>query len=234
MMNDHTGRTPTELLADIKASAVATSARVSIFSQKYKKPVILAFLLAFFNQLSGINFILYYAPQILEVAGLGSRESLENSIFIGVFNFLFTMIGVYLIDKVGRKRLMFVGSVGYIISLSMVSWSFYANMSPTFLMVFLLMFIASHAVGQGAVIWVYISEIFPNVVRASGQSFGSGTHWVFAALITLFAPAVISAFEGQPYPIFAFLAGTMVLQLLYVIFMMFETKGKSLEEMEAK
>ena len=151
----------------------------------------LAFLIAFFNQLSGINFVLYYAPEILERAGLASGESLFSSISIGVINLIFTFVGISLIDKLGRKQLMYIGSIGYIISLAMVGWCFYSGASSVLLLTFILIFIASHAVGQGAVIWVFISEIFPNKVRSYGQSWGTGTHWVFAALITLLTPTFL-------------------------------------------
>jgi MFS family permease len=182
--------------------------------------------------LSGINFILYYAPEILELSGLASKESLFNSIAIGGVNFVFTYVGLYFIDRLGRKTLLIIGSIGYIIGLSMVSYSFYSGASPTFMLVFLLLFIASHAVGQGAIIWVYISEIFPNQVRAMGQSLGCGTHWVFAALITLFSPKVIDLFKENPWPIFAIFAAFMVAQLIFALFYFPETKGKSLEELE--
>lgn len=206
-----------------------------LFSGRYKTPLMLAFLIAFFNQLSGINFVLYYAPEILERAGLAAQESLFSSISIGVVNLLFTFIGVWLIDRLGRRQLMKIGSIGYIISLSMVGWCFYSGASSAVLLTFILIFIASHAVGQGAVIWVFISEIFPNKVRAFGQSWGTGTHWVFAALITLVTPIFLDAddgvFKDNPWPIFIFFAGMMVLQLLFVLFMMPETKGVSLEEL---
>jgi sugar porter (SP) family MFS transporter len=208
------------------------TARENFFSGKYSKPILLAFFLAAFNQLSGINFILYYAPEILELSGLASKESLFNSIAIGGVNFIFTYVGLYFIDRLGRKTLLIIGSIGYIIGLSMVSYSFYSGASPTFMLVFLLLFIASHAVGQGAIIWVYISEIFPNKVRAMGQSFGCGTHWVFAALITLFSPKVIDLFKENPWPIFAIFAAFMVAQLIFALFYFPETKGKSLEELE--
>lgn len=202
------------------------------FSAKYRRPIMLAFLIAFFNQLSGINFILYYAPEILEKAGLPAKDSLFNSIAIGGTNLVFTFVGLYLIDRMGRKKLLLIGSLGYILSLSMVAWAFYSEASPGFLMSWLLIFIASHAIGQGAVIWVFISEIFPNKVRALGQSFGASVHWVFAALITLFAPRVIGIFEKNPWPIFAFFAGMMILQLIWVLTQVPETKGVSLEELE--
>ncbi|NND35324.1 MAG: sugar porter family MFS transporter, partial [Saprospiraceae bacterium] len=215
-------------------NSVINKAADSIWKPTYRTPVILAFVIAFFNQLSGINFILYYAPEILEKAGLAAKESLQNSIAIGGINLIFTFVGLYLIDRMGRKKLMLIGSVGYIIGLSMVAWSFYSGASPGFLLVFLLLFIAAHAVGQGAVIWVFISEIFPNSVRAFGQSWGSGTHWIFAAIITLLAPVFIDIFSANPWPIFAFFAGMMVLQLIWVIIYMPETKGVSLEELSKR
>ena len=219
---------------EIKKDVIDETFTETIFSKKYKLPVILAFLLAFFNQLSGINFILYYAPEILEMAGLGSKESLMNSILIGLVNLIFTLIGMRLIDILGRKQLMLIGSVGYILSLGMVAWAFFAHAGSIILLVSILLFIASHAIGQGAVIWVFISEIFPNSVRAKGQSFGTGIHWIFAALITLAGPVVIDVFKVNPWPIFAFFAFMMILQLLFVLFMMPETKGLSLEELEEK
>ncbi len=208
------------------------------FSSKYKTIIWLAFMIAFFNQWSGINFILYYAPEILERAGLASKESLLNSIAIGGTNLLFTFVGLYLIDRIGRKILLIIGSFGYILSLAMVAWAFYSGAGPGFLLFFLLVFIASHAVGQGAVIWVFISEIFPNKVRATGQSFGASVHWVFAALITLITPAFLDKdngiFKDNPWPIFAFFAFMMVLQLIWVLTKVPETKGVSLEDLEKR
>ena len=209
-----------------------------MFSSKYKTILWLAFMIAFFNQVSGINFILYYAPEILERAGLAAKESLFNSIAIGGTNLVFTFVGLYLIDRLGRKTLLIIGSLGYIVSLAMVTWSFYSHAGPGFLMAFLLLFIAAHAIGQGAVIWVFISEIFPNKVRAMGQSFGASVHWVFAALITLITPVFLDAekgiFKDNPWPIFAFFALMMVLQLIWVITKVPETKGVSLEDLEKK
>jgi sugar porter (SP) family MFS transporter len=212
--------------------------RETIFGSKYKKVLWLAFFVAFFNQLSGINFILYYAPEILSRIGLGAKESLANSIAIGGTNLLFTFAGLYFIDRLGRKTLLIVGSLGYIISLAMVAYAFNAEANSTFLMVFLLLFIASHAIGQGAVIWVFIAEIFPNKVRALGQSFGASTHWIFAAIITLVTPVFLDKEKGifgkNPWPIFAFFAFMMVLQLIWVLIKVPETKGMSLEELEKK
>jgi MFS family permease len=198
----------------------------------------LAFLVAFFNQWSGINFILYYAPEILERAGLAAKESLFNSIAIGGTNLIFTFVGLYFIDRVGRKTLLFIGSIGYIVSLSMVAWCFYSQAGAPLLMFFLLLFIAAHAIGQGAVIWVFISEIFPNNARALGQSFGASVHWVFAALITLITPVFLDKdngiFRNSPWPIFAFFAFMMVLQLLWVLMKVPETKAVSLEDLEKR
>ncbi len=227
--------TPEEALLRIQAS-VKDSRTKRLFRRGLAVPVTLAFLMAFFNQLSGINFILYYAPEILERSGLGDRASLLNSIYIGGINLIFTMWGMYLVDKSGRRQLMFLGSLGYIISLSMVALGFYHGLSPGFMLVFILMFIAAHAIGQGAVIWVFISEIFPNQVRATGQSFGAAVHWIFAAVITLVTPVFLDAEQGifreNPWPIFVFFAVFMGLQLLFVIWMMPETKGRSLEEIQ--
>lgn len=206
------------------------------FSVKHKSIITLAFFIAFFNQMSGINFILYYAPEILTRIGLGAKDSLLNSIAIGGTNLIFTFLGLYLIDKLGRIKLLLIGSIGYIISLAMVAVCFAMHASPFLLMFFLLLFIASHAIGQGAVIWVFISEIFPNKIRASGQSFGASVHWVFAAIITLITPFFLDdkdgVFKDNPWPIFAFFAGMMVLQLIWVVTKMPETKGRSLEEIE--
>ena len=201
---------------------------------KYSKPLALAFMLAFFNQLSGINFVLYYAAEILGNAGMTAEESLFNSILIGGINLVFTFVGMFLIDRAGRKKLMTIGSLGYILGLGMVAFAFYSGASSTFLMFFLLLFIAAHAIGQGAVIWVFISEIFPTSVRAYGQAWGSGTHWVFAAIITLVAAPVQAWVGSNPWPIFAFLAGMMVIQLWWVLIYMPETKGVSLEELSKR
>lgn len=217
-------------LDTIKAHQSEEKTSGNVFSGKYNKSLLLAFLLAFFNQLSGINFILYYAPVILENAGFASSDSLLSSISIGGTNLIFTFVGLYLIDRMGRKSLMYIGSVGYIISLAMVAYGFKTEASAGFNLFFILTFIASHAVGQGAVIWVFISEIFPNSVRAAGQAWGTGTHWVFAALITMLGEVVIEAFPG--WTVFAFFAAFMVLQLLFTHFMMPETKGVSLEELQ--
>lgn len=208
----------------------------SVFSKKYSFPLILAFLIAFFNQLSGINFLLYYAPTIFAKAGIA--DPLWASVAIGIANLVFTMIGMSLIDKLGRKQLLIIGSVGYIISLSVASWAFKTDASASVIMTSMIVFVASHAIGQGAVIWVFISEIFPNQVRATGNSFGCSVHWVLAASITLLTPVFLNEKDGifgdNPWPIFAFFAGMMVLQLIFALFYMPETKGLSLEELKKK
>lgn len=208
----------------------------NLFQKKYKRILWLGFLIAFFNQLSGINFVLYYAPRILEQAGLGGTDSLFNAIAIGIVNLIFTLIGVRLIDRLGRRQLIIIGSIGYIVSLIMVGLCFQMDLSPTLLIIFICLFVASHAIGQGAVIWVFISEIFPNRVRSYGQSWGTSTHWVFAAIITLVTPFFIDdvsgIFKDNLEVIYYFFAGMMVLQLLWGIFAMPETKGVSLEDLE--
>lgn len=214
---------------EIKTQSDSEVTGENIFMKKYRFPLILAFLIAFFNQLSGINAFLYYAPRIFEAAGLGESTALLSSIGIGVVNLLFTLLGVFLIDKLGRKQLLLFGSIGYIISLSLVAAAFFLNWGGLWVPIFLFLFIASHAIGQGAVIWVFISEIFPNRLRASGQAFGSSTHWVLAAIIPSSIPYLFSTI-GAGW-VFAFFAFMMVLQLFFVIFMMPETKGKSLEEL---
>ncbi|MAJ32110.1 MAG: MFS transporter [Flavobacteriaceae bacterium] len=210
--------------------------KTKLFSSAHKKPLFLAFVIAFFNQLSGINFVLYYAPEILQKAGLASSESLFSSISIGLINLVFTYVGVRLIDRLGRRELLKIGSWGYIVSLGMVAYAFYASLSAGFLISFILLFIASHAMGQGAVIWVFISEIFPNKIRSYGQSWGASTHWIFAAIITLITPIFLDEESGifgqNPWPIFAFFMLVMCIQLFWVITIMPETKGISLEELE--
>ncbi len=223
-------------LREIKLDLEQPKSSDNLFQKKYSRVLWLGFLIAFFNQLSGINFVLYYAPQILEQAGLGGSESLFNSIAIGIVNLIFTLIGVRLIDKLGRRQLIIIGSVGYIISLIMVGVCFQMELSSTLLLTFICTFVASHAIGQGAVIWVFISEIFPNRVRAYGQSWGTSTHWVFAAIITLITPFFIDDTEGimrdNLWNIYYFFAGMMVLQLIWAITKMPETKGRTLEELE--
>jgi MFS family permease len=201
-------------------------------SGKFNTPILLAFLFAFFNQISGINAVIYYAPRILKEIGLGESAALLSTAGIGLVNLVFTMIGLGLIDRYGRRFLMYIGSVGYIISLTGVALAMAYGVSGWLVPVLLFVFIASHAIGQGAVIWVFISEIFPNSVRAYGNSLGSSTHWVFAALIAGLFPYFNGQYGGSV--IFAFFAGMMVLQLLFVWRMMPETKGATLEDLERR
>ncbi|CAM4283870.1 sugar porter family MFS transporter [Gillisia limnaea] len=215
-------------LKKLEKQAEVEEVNENIFMKKYRFPLMLAFFIAFFNQLSGINAFLYYAPRIFESAGLGESTALLSSIGVGVVNLIFTLFGVFLIDRMGRKKLMLIGSIGYIISLSLVAMAFLQNWGGMWVPIFLFLFIASHAIGQGAVIWVFISEIFPNKLRASGQAFGSSTHWILAAIIPSLVPLLFSTI-GPGY-VFAFFAFMMVLQLIFVIFMMPETKGRSLED----
>jgi sugar porter (SP) family MFS transporter len=204
-----------------------------LFSGRYNFPMMLAFLIAFFNQVSGINAVIYYAPRIFNMTGMGDDAALLSSTGIGLVNLVFTMLGVSLIDRMGRRFLMYVGSIGYIVSLSAVAWAFFTeSFGGLTVPLWLFVFIAAHAIGQGAVIWVFLSEIFPNEVRAAGQSLGSSTHWILAALIAAVFPSLAGSFGGGP--VFAFFAGMMVLQLLFVWRMMPETKGASLEELEER
>jgi SP family arabinose:H+ symporter-like MFS transporter len=203
----------------------------AFFTKRYSIPIFIAIMIAFFNQMSGINAIIYFAPRVFELAGIDKHGAFLQSVGIGLVNLVFTMLGLYLIDRWGRKRLMLIGSIGYIISLTAVAVAFYSNhLGGMIVPSLLFIFISSHAIGQGAVIWVLISEVFPNSVRAYGQSLGASTHWIMAAIITTVFP--ILAVKIGPGPIFAFFAFMMVLQLLWVIFIMPETKGKSLEELE--
>tara|TARA_R110002050_G_scaffold116847_2_gene233383 strand:- start:27466 stop:28785 length:1320 start_codon:yes stop_codon:yes gene_type:complete len=218
-----------KMLLEINEDAKNVTAGENIFIKKYRFPLLLAFLMAFFNQLSGINAFLYYAPRIFEEAGLGESTALLSSIGIGIINLVFTLLGVFLIDRVGRKKLMYIGSVGYIISLTLVACAFLFSWNGLAVPIFLFLFIAAHAIGQGAVIWVFISEIFPNHLRGSGQSFGSSVHWILAAIIPSMIPFLFSSIGAAP--VFAFFAFMMFLQLLFVAFLMPETKGISLEKL---
>ena len=221
-----------ELIAEIIQDKELNVNTESIFQKRYSFILMLAFLVAAFNQFSGINAFLYYAPRIFEAGGIGQSAALLNSVGIGLTNVIFTFIGISLIDKLGRKSLMYIGSVGYIISLTLISLSFILDWGGILLPIFLFLFIASHAIGQGAIIWVYISEIFPNHIRSYGQSFGVSTHWVLAAIIPSLIPFLFSWIG--PGIVFGFFAFMMVLQLLFTHFIMPETKGVSLEDLSKK
>ncbi|VTP86733.1 D-xylose transporter [Sphingobacterium daejeonense] len=220
-----------ESISQSHARSLAANKKESLFSKEYRTPVILAVLFAVFNQVSGINAIIYYAPRVFEMAGLGAQSSLLSTVGIGIVNFAFTLLALNFIDKVGRRKMMLIGSFGLIASLALVSVSFYSGQTDGILiLVYLMIYIAFFAFSQGAVIWVFISEIFPNEVRAKGQTLGSLTHWVMAAIITFFFPALTELLGGGNT--FMVFAGFMVLQLLFVWKMMPETKGRTLESMD--
>ncbi len=228
---DSTESQVAEIADQIELAASEDTAASGFWTMRHRIPILLALLIAFFNQLSGINAVLYFAPRIFELTGLGTQAALLQSVGIGVTNLVFTFVGLYLIDRLGRRTLLIIGSLGYIASLGLCSWAFF---SETFSIVpaCIFSFIAAHAVGQGAVIWVFIAEIFPNQHRASGQSLGSSTHWIFAALLTLLFPQMVTKFPAGT--VFAFFCAMMVLQLVWVLTMVPETKGVSLEKMQQK
>jgi sugar porter (SP) family MFS transporter len=225
---------PAQIEAEADAILAASSERVvasRFWTRRLRLPILLAFLIAFFNQLSGINAVLYFAPRIFEMTGMGAKAALLQSVGIGVTNLLFTFVGLWLIDRLGRRTLLYLGSFGYIASLGLTAWAFFTH-HLAIVPVCIFAFIASHAVGQGTVIWVYISEIFPNRHRAEGQALGSGTHWIFAALLTTFFPEMVAGFA--PGYVFLFFCGMMVLQLIWVKTMVIETKGVPLEQIQQR
>ena len=228
------GASPSQLQQhadEIVAASSRQTAAKGFWSVKLRVPIMLAFLVAFFNQLSGINAILYFAPRIFELTGLGARAALLQSVGIGITNLIFTFVGLWLIDRLGRRTLLTIGSFGYIASLGLCAWAFFTH-HYAIVPACIFAFIAAHAIGQGTVIWVLISEIFPNQYRATGQSLGSATHWIFAALLTTVFPAVVSTVA--PGYIFLFFCGMMVLQLIWVRTMVPETKGVPLEEIQRR
>ena len=228
-----------EEISEIRASLDMESdhRKEWFFSVKYMKPILLAMAIAVFNQLSGINAVLYYAPHIFRMAGAGSNSALLQSVAIGGTFVVFTMLALSIIDRFGRKKLMIIGSLGYIISLAVTAWAFYtygtefSQAGGKVVLISILIFVASHSFGQGTVIWVFISEVFPNRVRAKGQALGSFTHWIMAAAISWTFPIIADISGGHT---FAFYAICMVGQLIWVIFVMPETKGLSLEEIQKR
>lgn len=219
-----------EVLA-IQHSALFTEIKETPFlSKQYSTPIALATLFAIFNQMSGINAIIYYAPRIFEMAGLETRSALLSTAGVGMINFLATLLALSMIDRMGRRKLMLIGSFGLILTLGLVARSFFVESFGLWVPIYLFVYIAFFAFSQGAVIWVFISEIFPNRVRASGQALGSFTHWLMAALVAFSFPIVAEALGGGLT--FTIFCGMMLLQLLFVWKMMPETKGKSLEELE--
>lgn len=205
----------------------------NLFQKKFSKPILFAVLLAMFNQLSGINAIIYYAPRIFEMAGFDKADAYLQPIYIGVANLFFTLLAMTVIDKLGRKTLLLIGSVGMIVFLGLTAYAFSAEMSGNKnVIIYLIGFIAFFAFSQGAVIWVFISEIFPNSVRSQGGSLGSFTHWIMAAIISWTFPVIV---EGSPkggmYS-FLFYAAMMFLHLVFVWRFLPETKGRSLEDIQ--
>ena len=220
-------------IADIKSSLDKPGDKtVKLFSGRFSKPITIAFLVAMFNQFSGINAILYYAPRMFELTGMSSADAMFQPIIIGIVNALFTVLGLLLIDRVGRKKLLIVGSIGMSVCLGLVSRSFYfQDFAGYELLIYLMFYIMFFAFSTGAVIWVLIAEVFPNSVRAQGQSFGSFTHWFFAAIITFLFPVIAENSElggGHSFAIFAIM---MVVQVFVVWKYFPETKGKTLEEL---
>ena len=217
-----------EVISDIDKAADNETAE-TVFQKKYRKQLWLVIALAAFNQFSGINAFLYYSPRIFEMAGLESSAALLSSIGVGAVNLIFTLIGLSLIDKSGRRKLMIIGSLGYILSLGLVTYSFATEWFGMHVTYFFFLFIASHAIGQGAVIWVFISEIFPNKQRAQGQAVGTSTHWILAAIIPALVPLLFTTIGAST--VFGIFTVMMVLQLVWVLLIMPETKGVSLEEL---
>ncbi|MCC3159150.1 sugar porter family MFS transporter [Hymenobacter sp. 15J16-1T3B] len=228
--------TAEQLTTDILTTNAADRAEggSSLLARQYRTPVMLAVLFALFNQVSGINAIIYYAPRIFEMTGLGKSSALLSSAGLGLVNFIFTLLARQVIDRFGRRKLMLIGSFGLIATLGLVAWAFYSENFTAFggMLVpgLLFVYIAFFAFSQGAVIWVFISEIFPNTVRAQGQALGSSTHWVMAALIAFAFPPLAEWLGGGNT--FAFFCAMMVLQLLFVWRLMPETKGTSLEQLD--
>jgi len=226
-------------IEEIKASLFSekNGVREPLLSKKYIKPIMLAVAIAMFNQLSGVNAIWYYAPHIFKMAGAGAESAMLQTVLLGGINIVLTMLALSVIDKFGRKKLMIIGSIGYLVSLSTVASAFYiygtdfTDIGSKWVLGGLLVFIGSHAFGQGAVIWVFLSEIFPNKVRAKGQALGTFTHWFMAAIISWTFPMIADISGGHT---FAFYAVCMVAQLLWVIYVMPETKGISLENIQKK
>ena len=205
------------------------SLREPFYCRRYLKPIMLAVAIGAFNQLSGINAVLYYTPSIFKMAGAGVESALGQSVIVGFTMLVFTILAMVIIDHFGRRKLMIVGSIGYIVGLVGAAYAFYAEVEGSLLLVSLLVFIAAHGFGQGAVIWVFISEIFPNRVRARGQALGSFTHWSMNAVISWTFP-IIAASAG--WMAFGFYALCMVGQLVWVLMVMPETKGVSLEKIQ--
>lgn len=224
---------PEKALASIRESISATPGE-SLFSGAYVKPIFFAVTLAIFNQFSGINAIMYYAPRIFEMTGLSKSGALLQAISIGATNMIFTLFAIQLIDRFGRRTLLLIGSVGMVIFLGLVANAFFTGDYGGYLvMICLIGFIASFAFSQGAIIWVFIAEIFPNRVRSAGQTLGSSTHWVMAALVSWTFPIIAEGSEMGGAYAFSFFSVMMLIQLFFAWKVMPETKGQSLEGIQA-
>ncbi len=222
-----------EIISHARQAPQKTTLKLDFGNRKLMLPMIMAFLFAFFNQLSGINAVIYYSPRIFTMTGMGKSIALLSSAGVGLINLIFTMLGLYLIDRSGRRLLMYIGTFGYIISLGILAYSFFTeSFNPVIVLGSTFGFIASHAIGQGACIWVFISEIFPDQTRAFGQSLGSTTHWVLAAVVSALFPFFATNYGGGA--VFSFFCFMMFFQLLFVWRMMPETKGLSIEEIQEK
>ncbi len=222
---------PDRVIADIRASV--TDIKEKLFQPKYSKPLSFAIILAMFNQLSGINAIIYYSKRIFEMAGFDASNAYLQSIYIGTANLVFTLLAMAVIDRFGRKNLLLIGSVGMIIFLALTAIAFrdtsVANKNVVW---YLIGFIGFFGFSQGAVIWVFISEIFPNSVRSQGGSVGSFTHWIMAAIVSYSFPVIVKSSPQGGYYSFIFYSFMMALQLFFVWRYLPETKGKSLEEIQ--
>ena len=218
-----------EKIVDIQATIIKNVTTKRRY-RYYKRPFFLAIMLAVFNQVSGINAIIYYAPRIFEMAGLGKSAALFSSVGIGSVNFIFTLLAIFFIDRLGRRLLMHIGSIGLIITLFMVAFSFYSeNEQMVRVPIYLFLYIGFFAFSQGAVIWVFISEIFPNDLRAIGQSVGSFTHWITASIIAAIFPSLTAVLgPGNTFALFALM---MIFQWIFVFVWMPETKGRTLEDL---
>jgi sugar porter (SP) family MFS transporter len=220
-----------QAIAAIRESVSAH--REKLFQKKYVRPIFYAVLLAMFNQLSGINAILYYAPRIFELSGLSKNDAFGQSIFLGMANFLFTLLAMTVIDKFGRKKLLIIGSIGTALFLGLTAHAFQGNLQGnSHLIIYLVGFIAFFSFSQGAVIWVFIAEIFPNSVRSQGGSLGGSTHWVMAAIIAWGFPWIVEKHANGGYYSFLFCSVMMVAQLIFIWTALPETKGRSLEAIQ--
>ena len=220
-------------LLHFEKAIIKNAPEENLFTWKFRKPIFYAVLLAMFNQLSGINAILYYAPRIFEMAGFSQKASFLQPVYIGTANLLFTLLGMSIIDKVGRKTLLMTGAIGTAIFLALTAFGFQTDGTGNpHVIIYLICFIAFFALSQGAVIWVFISEIFPNSVRSQGSSLGSFTHWIMAALIAWTFPIFVNKIPNGGHYAFIFFSVMMLISLIFIWRVMPETKGRTLEQIQ--